>query len=200
MCPAPVAETGAWSVVVEERVAARIASPPPAVRIVARGRSWWRAGESRWAPLRPDAVLDALHAVPRPALVLARPATADPGAACLAPLAALLRHEVVTLPGGEQEAAWAAAIAGSLAGGGRAGVLPAVQVVCRGPQVAPGLPRCGRGAAGLSYPVVRPATLGRWARCAWRPCRWCHGGGAPAGPCPTCGAPLPADGGEGTGS
>ena len=79
-----------------------------------RRPAWARGG---WRPLDPEVVLDHLAAAGPGALVLARPATADPGASCLAPLARLRVVKVCNdagdavpegvgrvLPGGDEEA------------------------------------------------------------------------------------------------
>ncbi len=180
------------TLVVERGIIDRLGGEPSGAWIVPRRRSrWWRRRREGWAPLDPESVLDALADIRRPAVVLVRSAVADPGAGCLIDVAHLLGLEVRTLPDGFDEAAWSAGIASCLDG-----VVPgasanrALDVLCCGPAVAPASPRRRWGVAGISVPAVRPATLARWASCAWRPCRWCTAGGLPGDRCRRCGNPI----------
>jgi hypothetical protein len=181
------------TIVVEHGIIAHLGGVPSGMRIVARRRSrWWRRHRTPWASLDPEAVLDTLAEIHRPAVVLARRAVADPGARCLIDVARLLGLEVRTLPDSCEEAAWIAGIAGSLgeappAGGGRA-----LDVLCCGPAIVPTSPRQRWGPTGISVPALRPGTIARWASCAWRACRWCAAGGLPGDRCRRCGNPIDA--------
>ncbi len=107
----------------------------------------------------------------------ARPADADPGAASLPALAAIMGLSVVRLPADEDAAAATVAAAAR-------------------PDFAAS--DCSRGLAvlavlaadGLAVPSVRPAVLARWAARAWRPCHRCGAGGPGGVRCGACGARL----------
>jgi hypothetical protein len=160
------------------------------LRTIPRRRApWWRRG-ARWAPLDPADVIDALLEQAAPAVVLVRPFEADPGAACLGPLARLLGHRVVQLPRDPDEAAWSATVAGNLQGVSDEAFHRFLDVVSCGPAVGAPAPRRSWGDAGLAVPALRPETLARWAACAWRRCGWCRHGGPPGGRCATCGSPI----------
>lgn len=175
-------------VIVEEGLRTGTGAPSGLHTIPRRRRPWWRRGTS-WAPLDPSEVTDALSRVPAPAVVLARSAAADPGAACLGPLARLLGHRVVQLPSDPGEAAWSASIAASLLVLPDEAFLRVVDVLCCGPATSPPAPRCLWG-GGISVPALRPETLARWASCAWRRCGWCRRGGLPGRACRTCGTAI----------
>jgi hypothetical protein len=176
----------------EEGIASLLTHRPPGMRVVPRERtSPWR-GRRRWAALRADDVLRVLDELPQPGVVLARPASADPGAACLAAIAGLLGHHVVVLPDAADESAWVAGVAAELDAGDDESFVRAVQVLCCGPAIAASFPRRRWGPTGIPVPALRPATLARWACCSWRPCCSCDGGGLPGLPCRCCGAPVPA--------
>lgn len=162
----------------------------PAVIAVPRGPG---GGRRRGGPGPLDAasVLDALEAAPQ-ALVLARPAAADPGAAALGSLARMLGRDVVILPGDGRRAAWVSALATAWAGGSP------VADLARRVQAAAGAAgwECGvrttdwRG-TGLAVPALRPEAIGRWLARAWRRCAWCAGGGLPGRGCGRCGTQVP---------
>lgn len=176
------------ALVVEEGLAAGVGGPPlDGVVVVPRGRARRGAG---WADLDPDDVVEALDRAGPGAVVLARPALADPGARALPALAGVMGREVVRLPGDGDAAAWVVAMAGRLA---PLAVGPArLLQVLAGAASAPVLPRRPIGAGAARMPALRPGVLGRWARCAWRPCGRCAGGGLPGGPCGRCGGGLAA--------
>jgi hypothetical protein len=157
------------------------------VTVVPRAR---RRRRSRrvWAPLCPDALIDALVAAPRDALVLARDAVADEGAALLAPLARLRGLGVVCLPDSADAAAWTVALAVAWADAGERDLVRGLEVAAALPgQEA--LPARPWGNSGVAVPAVRPRVLARWSTCAWRPCEWCRtGGGLASGRCGRCGA------------
>ncbi len=179
-------------VVVVDAAVAGTLDLPPCVHVVPREAPRW--GRDRRArslrPLYPDRVLELLCELPRPALVLARPDASDPDAACLAALARLAGHQVVRLPARLDEAVWsvgAGFAVEDLSDRDRNRVL---DVVCCGPDAAPAMPRQAWGPGGLTVPAVRPATLARWACCAWRPCGWCDAGGLSGHRCRRCGYPI----------
>lgn len=130
-----------------------------------------------WRALDADLVVATLAALGAGALVAARPADADPGAASLAAVAAIMGRAVVRLPADE-----AAAIA-------------TVAIASR-PGFAPSDPRRALeviavlAAEGVALPALRPAVLARWAARAWRPCGDCLRGGPEGRRCGDCGAPL----------
>lgn len=178
--------------VVDQAIARHLGSVPDFVVVVPRDVvRWWRVRRAgRWHPLDRDRVLDLLCGLPRPGLVLARPASADPGAACLATIAAVVGHEVITLPTAMDEALWSVGVTFSLAGCAGDTLGRVLDVICCGPASAPALPHQRWGPTGLSVPALRPATLARWAYCAWRPCIWCDAGGLPGHRCRRCGVPV----------
>lgn len=144
---------------------------------------------ARWADLDPEATLEALGAASPTAIVLARPADADPGAACLAPLARLVGLDVLTLPAAADVAGWTLAVAATWAATGEPNLVRALAVAAALGESEAALPRRPWGASGVAVPAVRPAVLARWAARAWRPCRWCRGGGGLLGVvCGRCGA------------
>ena len=178
------------TVIVDAGLGATSGAAPGRLRTIPRRRTpWWRRG-SRWAPLDPADVIDALVQEPDPAVVLVRPSAADPGAACLGQLARLLGHRVVQLPHDPDEAAWSAGVAGSLPGLSGEAFHRFLDVVSCGPVVAAPAPRRPWGAGGIPVPALRPETLARWAACAWRRCGWCRHGGLPGARCATCGSPI----------
>jgi hypothetical protein len=173
------------AIVVEAALAsAGAAEPSEDVVVVPRLRR--RRG---WADLDPDDVVVALDRAGPRALVLARPAPADPGARALPALAAVMSREVVRLPDDDDAAAWVVAVAGALAGEGADARRLQVLV---GATAAPALPRRPVGGGTARMPALRPGVLARWAGCAWRPCGRCAGGGLPGAPCGRCGAGLAA--------
>ena len=181
------------TLVVEHGIAECVGGAPFGVRVVPRRRSsWWRRRRSPWEPLDPEAVLDVLIEIRRPAVVFTRRAAADPGARCLGDIAHLLGLDVRTLPDNRDEAAWCVGIAGSLGEALTARDIRALDVLCCGSAVAPGSPRGQWGPAGISVPALRPSTVVRWASCAWRACRWCAAGGLPGDRCRRCGNPIDA--------
>ena len=175
------------AIVVEEGLASAVAAAPSEdVVVVPRSRLRRRG----WGDLDPDDVVAALERAGARALVLARPALADPGARALPALAAVMGREVVRLPGDDDAAAWVVAVAGALAGEGL-DAARRLQVLV-GAVAAPALPRRAVGAGTARMPALRPGVLARWAGCAWRPCGRCAGGGLPGSPCGRCGAGLAA--------
>lgn len=176
------------TVVVEEGLAAA-AGGPPADGLVVVPRPRVRRGRVR-ADLDPDVVVEALDRGGPGAVVLARSASADPGARALPALASVMGREVVRLPDDGDAAAWVVAMAGGLASPG-AGPARRLQVLA-GAAAAPVLPRRPVGAGAARMPALRPGVLARWAGCVWRPCGRCAGGGLPGAPCGRCGAGLAA--------
>ena len=159
-------------IVAEESVAAAGARHASSrLLVIPRGR---RRG--RWRPLDPDAVTDALAALEADAVVAARPAAADPGAAALPVLAGVMGLRGVRLPCDAVAAATTLALAAH-----------------------PGFAACARGmevvavlvADGGALPALRPSVLARWAARAWRPCGSCDAGGPGGRRCCRCGAPVP---------
>lgn len=156
-----------------------------AVRAVPRASG----GRRRPARLDPDAVIDVLADAGPGAVVLARPAWADPPMSSLAALGVVLGCDVVWLPEDDAPAAWALALIASWAAES-----PPVELVRRA-QVAVGLalmapaslPRRPWGVDDVPVPAVAPDALGRWCDCAWTACEWCDQGGAAGAPCPSCG-------------
>lgn len=185
MTPGPAAVV----TVIDHTLASHLGPPPDGVFVVPRkAASRWRVRRvERWRPLDPDAVLDVLCALPRPGFVLVRPVAADPGAACLATTAAVVGHEVITLPGELDEAVWSVGIAFGLMSCDAERVGRVLDVVCCGPGTALELPRRSWGPTGISVPALRPTTLARWAYCAWSPCSWCEAGGLVGHRCRRCG-------------
>ena len=178
--------------VFDQTIAQQLGSTRDGVYVVPRDEvQWWRIRRAgRWRPLNPDRVLDVLCDVPRPGVVLTRPAAVDPGAACLATVATLVGHDVITLPAALDEAIWSVGVCLALGLSDAVTLGRVLDVVCCGPGSAPSLPRQIWGPTGLSVPALRPATLARWAYCAWRPCSWCDAGGLPGQRCRRCGAPV----------
>lgn len=178
--------------IIDQTIAVQLDHVPDGVYIVPRDTfGWWRWRQAgRWRPIDPDRVLDLLWALPRPGVVLARPPAADRGVACLASAATLAGHDVIALPEAIDEAVWSVAVAISLGVSDVSTLGRVLDVVCCGPGGARSVPQRPWGATGLSVPALRPATLARWAYRAWRPCRWCHGGGLPGYRCRRCGAPV----------
>jgi hypothetical protein len=173
--------------VVEDGLAAAAGPRPDAVVVIRR--PWRRRGGGR-VELDPEAVVEALHRAGPDAVVLARPAAADPGARSLPALAAVMGREVVRLPEDVDAAAWVVAVAGGLVPLG-AEAARRLQVLV-GAATAAALPRRPVGAGTARMPALRPRVLARWAGCAWRPCGRCAGGGLPGAPCGRCGAGLAA--------
>jgi hypothetical protein len=172
-------------VLVEEGIAAAAGGAGRALTVVPRAPR--RRGRGR-AALEPDAVVDALDRAGRGTIVLARSPAADPGAAVLPALAAVMGREVVRLPDDADAAAWVVALAGALAPGD--GDLPRRLQVLVGAAASPVLPRRPVGAGAVRMPAVRAGVLARWAGCVWRPCARCAGGGLPGAACGRCGAGL----------
>lgn len=135
----------------------------------------------RWAPLAADAVVDVLEAAGQGAVVLARPAAADPDTCALPGLARIMRREVVLLPASIDRAAWVLAMAAHLEGGDRDGGLRALQALAGMAAVRPET---------AASPTPRPAVLLRWALRGWRPCRRCGGGGHAGALCGRCGTHI----------
>ncbi len=181
--------TAPVTIIVEQGVVDPLGGLPANLVVVPRPRPpRYRRGR-RWAPLDPETVLDTLAAVPRPAVVLARDPSADPGARCLLDLAPLLGLELRRLPDCDEMAVLSVGIAsradesGSSAGG------RVLDVLC----CATLLTMCRSGV--LDRPL-RPGTLRRWASCAWRPCLWCSAGGPAGDRCARCGSPVERRGRE----
>jgi hypothetical protein len=178
--------------VLEQAFASHLDATPVGVRVVPRDETpWWRGRRAgRWRPLDPERVFETLCTLPRTGLVLVRPAAADPGAMLLAAAGAVLGLDVITLPGDLDEAIWCVGVALALGIDEPETFGRVLDVVCCGPVGAPAFPRQLWGPAGISVPALRPATLARWASCAWRPCSWCQAGGLPGHRCRRCGAPV----------
>jgi hypothetical protein len=137
-----------------------------------------------------ETVADEVAASPASAIVLARPPWADPAAAALAGVSMLLNREVVWLPSGLSEAAWASSLVIQWA------ATAAPEDLVRRAQVAVGLaslptcrlPRRPWGCERVPMPALRPTALARWCDRLWSPCPHCAtGGGAPGGVCGRCG-------------
>lgn len=180
------------SIVVDESIACRLRDAGPWLCVVprARVRGWRHRGDELWRPLDRRRVIDTLIDVPACGRVLVRPAQSDPGGSILAAAARLAGHEVVWLPDALDEAVWSVGMALSLVGSDVATIDRVLDVVCCGPEVLEALPQRAWGGAGRGVPAVRPATLVRLARCAWRPCSWCDAGGLADGRCARCGSEL----------
>lgn len=176
--------------IVDHAVAERLGVPPPGLIVVPRRPApFWRRRSGRWSALDPDCVATLLADSPASAAILARSGMADPGAVCLPQLGRLFGHEVLWLPDGLDEAAWSVGITCGLGDLGADRIARIVDVVCCGPGIAPSFPRREWG-GGIAVPALRPATLARWAECAWRACRWCVGGGLPGRACVRCGVAV----------
>jgi hypothetical protein len=179
--------------VVEEGLLRRLGHAGAAVDVVRRTRARGRRG--RWLPLDCEETLAVVLGAGPGALVLARPPAADPGAACLARLAAAAGVPVLRLPEHPDAAAWTVGVAARWAEQGPASRLARliavlVAATARGAARA-GLPLRPWGAEGVLVPALRPATLARWAAGAWRACAWCREGGGLAGAaCACCGLAL----------
>jgi hypothetical protein len=180
------------AIIVEAGLAlrARVASAPAV--IVAprrrRRRRRWPAREG-WRPLDPAETMEVLRSAPRGALVLARAASADPGAAWLASLPTLAGLASLSLPEPLDAAVWTVALAAHWASEGADDLLRPLAVVCGLWERQAALPRREWGAADLPAPALRPGALARWASRAWRPCTWCRrGGGLASARCVLCGA------------
>jgi hypothetical protein len=167
-------------------VAAGVRAADPVIVLPrARRRRRWRRV---WAPLCPDALIEALAAAPLDAIVLARDAPVDEGAALLAPLARLRGLGVVPLPDSADAATWTVALAVAWADAGERDLVRGLEVAASLPGHE-ALPRRAWGQSGVAVPAVRPRVLARWAARAWRPCEWCRaGGGLASGRCGRCGA------------
>jgi hypothetical protein len=161
------------------------AAPDAGLIVVPRSR-----GRRGWGELDPDAVVDALDRAGPGAVVLARTPAADLGARALPALAEIMGREIVRLPADRDAAAWVVAVAGGRAEVGADPARP-LQVLV-GAAGAPVLPRRPVGAGSARVPALRPGVLVRWARCAWRPCARCAGGGLSGASCGRCGAGLVA--------
>ncbi len=177
---------------IDATIARHLGRMPKGVFVVPRDTlRWWRVRRAgQWRPLDPERVIDLLCDLPRPGLVLARPASADPGAACLATTAAVAGHDVIALPAALDEAVWSVGVTLGLVACAGETLGRVLDVICCGPASAPTLPHQEWGPTGLSVPALRPVTLARWAYCAWHPCSWCDAGGLPGHRCRRCGAPV----------
>lgn len=138
-----------------------------------------RRRRGRWLRVDPGDALDALELAGPGAVVLAAEPAADPGAAALLGVARLGGNPVVLLPERRSDAGWVVALARAWAHAGETALV-------RRLEAATGL--AARCAAGQEGDGLGWRALGRLAAAAWRPCRWCAGGGG-AGPwCGRCGA------------
>jgi hypothetical protein len=164
----------------------------PAVPAERRGRIHVvprdRRRDGSWPPVAAEAVVAALESAGPEAIVLVRPPAADPGAAPLAALAELMEREVVRLPSEAEAAAWVVGIA---VADHEEPVPPlrALQALAGAAGIAGRLGAVA-GEGDLRLPGLRPAVLARWARCGWRACGRCRGGGLPGARCGRCGAPV----------
>jgi hypothetical protein len=176
-------------VVIDRSLAAAVGEESPAVRVIHRDaaprRPWRTQGE--WRSVSPDGALSALAGAPDDAVALVRLHEADPGAACIAQLARMMKRPVLTLPEPFDAAVWVVALAVDWCTSGLERPDRAIAVACG---VADGhgtLPRTARH-EGTEVPDLHPRVLGRWASRAFSPCGWCAaGGGLPGAPCATCG-------------
>jgi hypothetical protein len=170
-------------VVVERSLAPAASAQGRPIVIVPRAR---RRG--RWSAIEADAAVDAIDRAGPEAIVLARPAAADTGAARLMEVARLLAVPVVRLPAEEAAAAWVIATATHRQFEGEALVrrLQVLVGVAAGRARLPSRPVD----AGPAMPALRPGVLARWAGCVWRPCALCPGGGLTGAACGRCGSPL----------
>ena len=161
-------------IVAEESVAAAGARhASPRLLVIPRER---RRG--RWRPLDPDAVADALAVLDPDAVVAARPAAADRGAAALPALAGVMGLRGVRLPCDATAAAATLALVAH----------PGFAASARGMEVVAVLV-----AEGAALPALRPSVLARWAARAWRQCGSCDAGGPVGRRCGRCGAPVPGE-------
>lgn len=179
-------------IIIDQAIADRLGPLPERFVVVRRERCAWRGpGRDRgWRALDPERVLQVVGDLAAPGWALVRPPESDPGAQCLSAAAALLGHEVVTLPAALDEAVWSVGVARGVGGSTDETLGRVLDVVCCGPNAAPKSPRQAWGPTGLLVPALRPATLARWAYCAWRSCTWCAAGGLPGHACRRCGAPI----------
>ncbi len=175
------------SLVVEESVVSAIpAEGLDRIHVVPRDRR----RDGSWPPVAADAVVAALEAAGSGAVVLVRPPAADPGAAALSALADVMEREVVRLPPSAHAAAWVVAVA--LAG--HEGSPPPLRALQALAGAADRLGVTSGEDDDPRMPALRPAVLVRWARCGWRPCGRCRGGGGLSGArCGRCGAPVDGD-------
>lgn len=179
-------------IVIDRSLAAAVGEESPAVRVIHRDtspRRPWRT-EGEWKPVSSDGALSALIGAPGDAIALTRTPEADPGAACIAPLARLAKRPVLTLPEPLDAAVWVVALAADWCASGLERPGRAIAVACG---VATGhgvLPRTAWH-EGMDVPDLHPRVLGRWASRAFVPCGWCAAGGGLAGAaCAACGEHL----------
>jgi len=193
------------TIVLERALASALGDVRPVLRVVHRGRvprRPWRR-QAGWFPVSHDDAVGLLSEVPPTALVLTRGFDADPGAACLLPVARLLGRMVLRLPEPLDAARWVAAIAVEWCAADLENLDRAIAVACGVAAGHRGFPRRGWPAGLLEVPHLHPRVLGRWAACAFAPCGWCRSGGGLTGAgCATCGeivvrsSPAPPAGGQ----
>lgn len=179
-------------IVIDRSLAAAVGEQAPAVRVIHRdtcARRPWRP-QAEWKPVSSDRALSALIGAPGDAITLARTPEADPGAACVAPLARLAKRPVFTLPEPFDAAVWVVALAADWCTSGLERPDRAIAVACGIAAGHGALPRTSRHAA-MNVPDLHPRVLGRWASRAFAPCGWCAAGGGLAGAaCAACGVPV----------
>lgn len=136
-----------------------------------------------------DAIADAVAAAPEAAMVLVRPPWADARASGLAGIAMMLGRDLVWLPPGLDEAAWAAALIVHWARETQGPDLIRRAQVAVGLAALPSchLPRRPWGCDGSAMPALVADSLARWCDRLWAPCDHCAGGGAPGMSCGRCG-------------
>jgi hypothetical protein len=160
-------------IVVEEGIAARAPAPGDGALVLVPRRRRRRS----WQALDADDVVPILAGLGRGALLAARPAAADPGAASLPTLAGIMGLAVARLPADDAAAAATVAVA-SGPGFAPSDLRRAVEVLAV------------FAADGEVAAALRPAVLARWAVRAWRPCEACPRGGPAGRRCGSCGGPV----------
>lgn len=180
-------------IVIDRSLAAAVGEHSLAVRVIHREstpRRPWRTKEP-WQPVSSDSALSALTETPGDSIVLVRTPEADPGAACIAPLARLTKRPVFTLPEPLDAAAWVVALAAEWSTSGLDRPDRAIAVACGVAAGHGALPAARE--EGPAVPDLHPRVLGRWASRAFAPCGWCAAGGGLAGAaCATCGERVAA--------
>jgi hypothetical protein len=180
-------------IAIEAALAAAVGETNPALRVIhreaPRNRPWRHP--ATWGRVSADAALSALTDAPAGSIVLVRSAEADPGAACVAPVARVAGRTVLLLPDPFDAAVWVAGLALHWCASGLDKLDRAIAVACGVASGHGGLPCPQWGGDGSTPPDLHPRVLGRWASRAFVACDWCRtGGGAVGAACATCGAPV----------
>jgi hypothetical protein len=183
------------SIAIEAALAAAVGETNPALRVIHREASRsrpWRPG-APWRPVSADSALSALADSAAESIVLVRPAEADPGAACVAPVARMAGRTVLVLPEPFDASVWVTGLALKWCASGLDNLDRAIAVACGVASGHGGLPCPEWDGDRSTPPDLHPRVLGRWASRAFVACDWCRtGGGAAGAACATCGAPIRA--------